>query len=91
MIFKQWQGPWPPKDSDHPFFVGERLIYCRYPFDWGSPKSVFEEVVVTGVWFDNDYPVVNIRCPRDGKRELGIMVDRFRLISVVEKLAELAD
>jgi len=91
VIFKNWKGPWPPKDSDHPFSVGDRVIYCAYPFDWSSPKSVFEEVDVIGVWFDNDYPVVNARSPRDGRIWRGVMVDRFRLISVVEKLAELAD
>jgi len=66
VIFKNWKGPWPPKDSDHPFSVGDRVIYCAYPFDWSSPKSVFEEVDVIGVWFDNDYPVVNARSDHRG-------------------------
>lgn len=73
----------------HPVAVGARVYYCAWPFEWG--EGVFVEAVVTSAWFDNDWPVVNLRWRGlNGVRVTrGVKVDRVMVIDVIGKLAEL--
>jgi len=74
----------------HPVSVGAHVYYCPYPLYWEDDD--FVEATVFGSWFDNDYPVVNVRwLGKHGEKNErhGVKVDRVMVIDVIGKLAEL--